>query len=423
MNRSAAIDQICDRFEEQLIRGQNPKVGDYVQQAPSELRDELALELTAVAAEYRRPSELCEIPERFLDHSRRYLFIRELGQGAYGRVFHASDRFLDRHVAIKVPSQPFAAKTRTLDMFLKEAKLVAQLDHPGIVSVYDFGLDDEREPYVVYQFVPGESLDKIRSRLYSDRERGIAIVAMAAHALSHAHSHGVIHRDIKPSNIIVRQDGMPVVIDFGAAFDEVDFGVVHRATGSACYMSPEQVGGLSHTADRRSDIFSLGVLLYELLTGRMPDAQRSDHAVADLPKPSECDSSIPRELDRVCLTCLERSPQNRYQTADELAFDLVSLLEPSSTVAGSSDATRSQRVFSRVCDTMESGSTPLFFSELLARETKAKCVADRALGDLAQDSISLLGEAEVTLEYQSEDDQPNWGCSSIDIGLNIERPK
>ena len=257
----------------------------------------------------------------------RYRVIRLLGKGGFGRVYLAKDDELDRAVAIKVPNFERIAAPEDLESYLTEAKILARLEHPNIVPVYDAGRADDGLCYVVSKFLQGSDL---KERILQGRppfQESAGLVAAVADALHYAHTKGLVHRDIKPANILLDERGKPCVADFGLALRDEDFGKNPGMAGTPVYMSPEQARGEGHRVDGRSDIFSLGVVFYELLTARRPFKADS---IADLvdqirsrPRPPrQVDDTIPKELERICLKALAKRAADRYTTARDMAEDL-----------------------------------------------------------------------------------------------------
>jgi eukaryotic-like serine/threonine-protein kinase len=259
----------------------------------------------------------------------RYRRVRLLGEGTFGLVWLGFDEELQRQVAIKVPKPERFQEPEDAEEYLAEARKVASLDHPHIVPVYDVGRTSDGSVYVVSKFVEGCTLAEKIERDRPTCEAAATLIATVAEALHHAHHKRLIHRDIKPANILIEDcTGTPYVADFGLAISEDDYLRHGRFAGTPAYMSPEQARGEGHRLDGRSDIFSTGVVLYELLTGKRPFRGRSatelfhQAITVDPTPPRELDSTIPAELERICLKALSKRASDRYLTAAELAADL-----------------------------------------------------------------------------------------------------
>jgi WD40 repeat protein len=260
----------------------------------------------------------------------RYELIERVGTGAHGAVFKALDPSLNRVVAIKVPRADGAGDAAEVrERFLREGRNAAQLCHPGIVQVHEVG-EHEGTPFIVSEFVIGVTLsDLMTGRRPLFREAAM-LIAEVADAVQYAHSLGVIHRDIKPSNIVLDADAHPHLMDFGLArhaAGEITITLDGQVLGTPAYMSPEQARGEARHVDGRSDIYSLGVILFELLTGELPfrgNTRMLLHQVLnDEPKPPRrLNRRIPRDLETITLKAMAKEPSRRYRTAREVADEL-----------------------------------------------------------------------------------------------------
>jgi serine/threonine protein kinase len=257
----------------------------------------------------------------------RYRVIRKLGQGGFGRVYLAHDDELHRSVAIKLPTPERISRPQDIEAYLSEARVLASLDHPHIVPVYDVGRTDDGHCYIVSKFVEGNDLANLMRTTRLSCEQAAELVATVAEALHYAHTRKLVHRDIKPGNILIDTAGRPHVVDFGLALKEEDFGKGAHFAGTPAYMSPEQAREEGHRVDGRSDIFSLGVVLYRLVTGRLPfhgdTIQLLDQiCFVETRPPRQIDDEIPKELERICLKALSKRLTERYSTAKDMAEDL-----------------------------------------------------------------------------------------------------
>ena len=259
-----------------------------------------------------------------------YKILEKLGEGGMGVVYKAQDTKLDRFVALKFLPPHLAASEQDKARFIQEAKVAAALNHPNICSIIDIQEHDDpqggKQMFLVMEFVDGQTLQEKKGTL--TQKQAIDYAIQIAEGLAAAHEKGIVHRDIKPENIMIRKDGIVQVMDFGLA----KLAGVSRLTkqgstvGTLGYMSPEQVQG--QDTDHRSDIFSFGVLFYEMLTGRSPFNGAHESAIlyeivnVDVPPMSTIKPEIDAELDRIVLECLEKEPSERYQSIAEVAKEL-----------------------------------------------------------------------------------------------------
>jgi formylglycine-generating enzyme required for sulfatase activity len=258
----------------------------------------------------------------------RYRILAKLGSGGFGVVYRAYDGELRRDVAIKVPHRNRVSRPEDVEAYLAEARVLAALDHPHVVPVYDAGRTDDGLCFAVSKFIEGSNLGHRIGQGRPSFTESADLIATVAEALHHAHRKGIVHRDVKPGNILLDAAGKPYLADFGQALKDKDFGKGAHFTGTPAYMSPEQASGEGHRVDGRSDVFSLGVVFYELLTGRRPfQGETAEELLDEIVRvdarpPRQTDDAIAKELERVCLKALAKRASERYTTAGDMADDL-----------------------------------------------------------------------------------------------------
>lgn len=391
------VEQLCAKFERELEAKAGPRIEDFLKDVSSRLRSLvlrklLTVELRTVTVdaarvgEYNRrfPDDMAVVAAvieekegcKSKDLSRqstntltaetedarvrekrrtdvkqpvpeelgRYEVRQVLGEGLFGRVYLGYDPQLDRLVALKVPGQQQVDAAESVASFVEEARNAARLKHPGLVPVYDVQ-QEGAQPYIVQEYIDGGDLGEWAREHQPARAAIVALFIEVTEAVGYAHQHGLIHRDLKPTNILVDTASHAHVADFGLAVHES----TQRArrgevSGSPAYMSPEQVRGETHRLDGRTDIWSLGVILYELLLGRKPfQGETPDDLFTEIesldPRPlRQLSPDVPKELERICLKCLEKRRVDRYASAADLLEDLRQCLDENSEAGTPSSA-------------------------------------------------------------------------------------
>ena len=273
--------------------------------------------------------------------SGRYELSHLVARGGMAEVYRAHDRMLDRPVALKVLFPELSVDRSFVERFRREAQAAANLSHPNIVPVFDWG-EDGGTYFIVMEFVDGRPLSAIlRTAGPLHPDRAVEIGADVAGALAYAHRHGVVHRDVKPGNVLITDEGTVKVTDFGiarAVNTEESLTQTGAVMGTATYFSPEQAEGMG--VDSRSDIYSLGVVLFEMVTGRPPFIGESPVAVAskhvreNAPSPRDINPGVPPDLEAIIAKCMAKSPDYRYATGDDLRVDLLRFREGRAVAAG-----------------------------------------------------------------------------------------
>ena len=334
MSDDSRLDQLLERWEDLRLEGQEVAAEELCREC-SELVRPLKRRIAALKSmdwltndSGDQDEEADEAWQELPRTLGRYRLDELVGTGGFGQVWKGFDPELKRAVAIKVPRPDRIASPDQAERFLEEARKVAQLKHPGIVPVHDVGRDGDWF-FIVSDFIDGGNLAQRIAQVRPDWKESARLVAEVAEILGYAHQQGFVHRDIKPANILLDGQGKPYLADFGIAISsnqQKPGGT--DTTGTLAYMSPEQVADGTSQIDPRTDIYGLGVVLYELLTGRKPFV--ADHP-ADLRKailsqeptpPKAIDANIPVELDRICMKLLAKEPGDRYATAADLAAAL-----------------------------------------------------------------------------------------------------
>lgn len=367
---------LCDGFRAAYQQGQNPRLEDWLDRIDEGERPRLLSALLKIELDYRQhageqpasedytarfPALVDEIERVFAERQvaapaaydpfgstgiyededtqaepvkrpewiGRYRVEKVLGSGRFGCVYLAYDEKLKRPVAIKVPHPHLVPSSAEAQPYLAEAQKVAGLDHPHLVPVYDVGSSSEFPLYIVSKPVEGENLSQRLERGSLSFEESAQVIADLAEALHVAHQNGLVHRDVKPANVLIDNNGNPLLTDFGLALHEAEQPSRRdEVSGSPAYMAPEQTEGKSHYLDGRTDVWALGVMLYEMLTGRRPFREST---VSELfeeirhrePKPPRMiNPEIPPRLEEITLRCLRKSVAERYRTAADLAEDL-----------------------------------------------------------------------------------------------------
>ena len=325
------IEDICHRFETAWKEGQPQKVEDLLESLPEEGRGRLEQELRDLELALRAEKGEQALRETVsLRTFAGYEILGEMGRGGMGIVYKARQPGLNRLVALKMILSGELAGPEELDRFRTEAEAVAHVQHPNIVQVFEVG-EKNGLPFLSLELV-GDSLAKTIGSTPQPPKEAARIVQALAQAMHHAHERGIIHRDLKPANVLLTKDGIPKITDFGLAkrFENQDRGQTRTGAifGTPSYMAPEQTEGNTRQVSPAADIYALGAILYEMLTGRppfhAPDAIQTLAMVRTMEPvaPRQLQSKVPIDLETICLKCLQKESAKRYTTALALAEDL-----------------------------------------------------------------------------------------------------
>ena len=291
--------------------------------------------LFPVSSVQESPTKTLHFPMKRLKRGRvfgqRYEVIEELGEGGMGIVYKVFDRKIDEKVALKVLVPEIAGDEKTIERFRNELKLARKISHRNVCRMYDLS-EEEKTQFITMEFVPGENLKNLIKRIGQlSKTKAISIAKQVCEGLAEAHRLGVVHRDLKPQNIMVDSEGNARIMDFGIARSIRTKSITETGMiiGTPEYMSPEQVEGIG--VDHRSDLYSLGVILFEMLTGKVPFQGETPlsvilkHKTEQPPDPRRFDDQIPVDISQMILKCMEKDKNRRYPTADALLADLIEI--------------------------------------------------------------------------------------------------
>ncbi|MCH9032161.1 MAG: protein kinase [candidate division Zixibacteria bacterium] len=321
-----------------------------------------------------------------------YRINKKIGAGGMGEVYLAQDTKLDRRVALKLLPKEFAGDSDMKARFHREAKAAAKLNHPNIVTIHDFG-EHLGRPFIAMEFVEGKSLKEFFEGKEIIFDEILSCIVQILEGLEEAHNAGITHRDIKPSNIIIDKRGRAKILDFGLATlpESEPLTKTGSTLGTVGYMSPEQIKGTD--IDRRADLFSLGVVLYELITGKAPfkrktEAETMRAVLGDTPEPlARFKSDLPEETERIARKLLEKDPALRYQTASGVISDLKQILRDRSDISSPSIATPTRKMVAVLPFQNLGPSDEEYFADGITEEIISRLAAVADIGVISRTSI------------------------------------
>jgi Leucine-rich repeat (LRR) protein len=405
LSAAERIDAACDRFEAELKAGGRPRIEDFLAAVPEADRKELQQALRAIQAELSgankaspadKASKLTSQDKAAVANTLgpaadsvkppaaigRFTIRSVLGCGAFGKVYRAIDPQLGREVALKVPLETSVKTDAERAQFLKEARAAATINHPNICQIHEVG-EHQGRPYIVMALVPGTSLaDAIKGRKEPLPQKQVAIIIRKiAQALSAAHDKGIVHRDLKPANIMFDKERKDIIVmDFGLARGPrvADAGATQSGIvmGTPAYMSPEQARGARKEVGPAADVFSLGVIMYELLSGQRPFAGDAMQVMCQIvmdepPPPSKHRAKLDRRLEAICQKAMAKDPKARYASMKELAAALDAYLRSPALASPSAETAKAEQ---QGVDTMAD-----IFAALSAERKQARAEAAAAV--------------------------------------------